>query len=100
MDGARFQAMRGYRLDPPGHPQGVSCDAEGPAMGPIRLLVKTAPGFEPRPVEELNGMLGRTFGRPIDCAGLLPGLRTVARALNEGDLARAMIATTHMRLPI
>jgi hypothetical protein len=62
-------------------------------------LVKTDAGFEPRAVEELNGMLGRTFGRAVDCAVLLPGLLTVARALNDGDLARAMIATTFMRLP-
>jgi hypothetical protein len=26
MDGAKFQARRGHRLDPPGHPRGVSCD--------------------------------------------------------------------------
>ena len=99
MDGAKFQAGCGYRLEPPGHPQGASCDAEGPALGPIRLLAKTAAGFAPRPVTELNEALGNAFGRPVDAAGLLSGLGAVARALNEGDLARAMIATTQMRLP-
>ena len=58
MDGAKFQAERGYRLDPPGHPRGVNCGAQGPALGPIRLLVKTAAGFEPRPLAELNRSLG------------------------------------------
>ncbi|MGA8169688.1 MAG: hypothetical protein WB816_02445 [Methylocystis sp.] len=47
----------------------------------------------------MNRLLTRTFARPIDCAGLMPGLGAVARAINEGDLARAMIATTQMRLP-
>ncbi len=99
MDGAKFQAERGYRLDPPGHPRGVSCGAQGPALGPIRLLVKTAAGFEPRPLAELNSALGRIFARRIDCAGLIGGLWAAARALNEGDLPRAMLATQHMRLP-
>lgn len=99
MDSAKFQAGRGYRLEPPGHPQGASCNAEGASLGPIRLLTKSAAGFAPRPVTELNKVLGQTFGRPVDATGLLSGLDAVARALNEGDLARAMIATTQMRLP-
>ena len=99
MDGFKFQARRGFRLDPPGQSHGVSCDADGPAMEPIRLLIKTATGFAPRPVDELSVSLSRVFERAIDAAGLMSGLRTVARALNEGDMARAMIATTQMRLP-
>ncbi len=99
MDGATFQARRGHRLDPPGHPQGVSCDAEGPALGPIRLLVKTAAGLAPRPVEELNDVLGRTLGRPLDCADLAIKLESVARALSAGDLPRAMLLTQYLQLP-
>lgn len=99
MNSARFPPIREYRLFPPGHPQGASCDADGLALGPIRLLVKNAYGLEPRPVGELNNVFTRTFGRPIDCAGLLPGLRTVARALNEGNRALAAIAATQLRLP-
>ena len=99
MDGAKFQAERGHRLDPLGHPRGVSCGAQGPSLGPIKLLIKTATGFEPRPVAELNALLGRVFARSIDCAGLMGGLWAAARALDEGELIRAMIATQHMRLP-
>jgi len=94
-----FQAIREYGLNPPGHERGPSCDREGPALGPIRLLRKTEMGFEARPAEELEPLLTRIFARPIDCSGLLPGLSAVARALNEGDLARAVITTTHLRLP-
>jgi hypothetical protein len=96
MDGGEFQAARGYRLDQPGHPQGVSCDEHGPALGAIRFLTKYAAGFAPRPIQELNLALGRTFGQPLDCADLLPGLRAVSRALDEGNLARA---TQLLRLP-
>jgi len=99
MEGAKLQAMRGYRLDPPGHPRGVSCDTQGPALGPIRLLVKTTDGFAPRPLEELNVVLGHTFRRSLDCTRLWQGLWAVSRALNDGDLARAMIGATQLRLP-
>lgn len=94
-----FQAIREYGLDPPGHERGPNCDREGPALGPIRLLRKTEMGFEARPAEELEPLLTRIFARSIDCSGLMPGLSAVARALNEGDLARAVITTTHLRLP-
>jgi hypothetical protein len=100
MDSANFQSARGYGLDAPGHPQGVSCDENGPAMGPIRFLVKTAAGFVPRPIEELNVVLSRTFDQPIDCTDLWPRLRAVARALDAGNLPRAMIATQLLRLPV
>jgi hypothetical protein len=99
MDGSEFAAARGYRLEPPGHPLGASCGAEGPSLGPIPLLAKTAKGFEPRPLAELNRVLSFVFDREIDCAGLIPGLTSIARALDAGDLALAMITTTHLRLP-
>ena len=99
MDGAEFQARRGHRLEPSGHPQGVSCDAHGPALGPIRLLAKTDTGFVPHPIGELNDVFSRTFGRPMDCSSLLPGLKSVAGALNASDLPRAMIATQLLHLP-
>lgn len=35
----------------------------------------------------------------MDCSDLLPGLSAVAKALNEGDLGLAMIATQLMQLP-
>ncbi len=89
-----------YRLYPPGHPRGVSCDLDGPALGPIRLLVKSDRGFELRPAEELRSLLERIFGCPFDCADISRGLRTVAKALNDGDLARAMMATLFLRLPV
>lgn len=88
-----------YHLEPSGHPRGVSCDTYGPALGPIRLLAKTDNGFEPRSAEELCGVLEWTFGQPFDCTNLSRGLRVVANALNEGDIARAMMATLFLRLP-
>jgi len=94
-----FQAIREYRLEAPGHARGPSCDRDGPALGPVRLLRKSDMGFEPRPAEELSRLFTTIFARPTDCAGLTPGLQAVANAINRGDLALAMIATTQMRLP-
>lgn len=100
MDGESLQAARGYRLDSPTDPQGVSCDEDGPALGPIRLLAKTPGGWQPHAAGELNTLLGKIFGRPVDGAALLPGLRTIARALDEGKLVRAMIGTQLLQLPV
>jgi hypothetical protein len=99
MKALEFQPLREHRLDPAGHPRGVSFDARGPALGPIRLLHRTTAGFAPRPVEELNALLGYALGRPLDGARLSQGLSVVSRALNDGDLALAMIATTQLGLP-
>lgn len=93
------QDVQEYRLEAPDHPYGMSCDANGPALGPIRLLAKTANSFEPRPIDELQNIFDATFAHPFDYSGLLKGLRTVAGALNDGDLARAMMATLLLRLP-
>ncbi len=50
-----FPGICFHRLAAPGDASGVSCDENGPAIGPIRLLTKTASGFRPRSVDELTG---------------------------------------------
>ncbi len=84
------------RLDPPGTLFGVSCDEDGPSIGPIRLLRRTEVGLEPRPAEELDFI----FKRALDCSPeftkSIRGLRSVAKALQEGNLAHAMIVTQFM----
>ena len=59
---------------------------------------KTSQGFEPLPERELNAILGWTFGHAVNSSRLHRGLRTVAKALNDGELARAMIATQFLLL--
>lgn len=87
-----------YRVRVSGDPSQISCGADGPALGPIRFLTKSASGFEPRGVDELNALLGWTFGHPVKCDRLLPGLQTIAKALDHGEIARAMIATQFLHL--
>jgi hypothetical protein len=62
-------------------------------------LIKGPSGFEPRPVDELNAILGWTFGRSFDSTEISRGLQTIAGALDDGNLARAVIATQLLRLP-
>ena len=56
-------------------------------------------GFEPRPSAELDFVFANTFGTPLDWRSRMPGLLAIARALDENDLALAMIGTLHLRLP-
>ena len=89
-----------HRLEPPGDSRGASCDAQGLSLGPIRLLADTPAGFAPRAIGDLDAVLSSVFERPFDSRGLTAGLQTAAKALNDGDLARAMVATLHLRLPV
>ena len=99
MGAKEFETAPGHRLLESLDPNGVSCDEQGPALGPIRLLEKTAAGFAPHSIQYLNGVLSRIFARPLECSDLMPGLRAIARALDDGDLARAMIGTQLLHLP-
>jgi hypothetical protein len=95
----RFDEIHWSRLEQPNDPLGVSCDEHGPSIGPIRLLKQTSHGFEPRWIPELEFVLSTAFGRPMQLAGKMRGLRAVADALEKGDLARAMLVTQFMWLP-
>lgn len=94
-----FRGLRWHRLVPPGDRFGVSCDADGPSIGPVRLFERTEIGLRPRPADELDFVLGLALGHPTDFAVKMSGLKAVARALDAGDLARAMIATQLTHLP-
>jgi hypothetical protein len=94
-----FPGIRFQRLAPSGDAGGVSCDADGPAIGPIRLLTKTDSGFAPRPVEELNKVFAFVVGHPVDCSNLVERLRSVTKAMNEGERAQAVFSTLFLDLP-
>lgn len=78
---------------------GVSCDENGPRIGPIRLLKRTEQGFEPRWVGELDFVLSAALNCPVQFANKIGGLTAVAHALEKGDMARAMLITQFMWLP-
>jgi hypothetical protein len=94
-----FPRIYFHRLAQPGDSTGVSCDRAGPAIGPIRLLTRTVAGFTSRPIAELNGIFSYVGQRPVDCSDLAKRLTGVAKALNDGELARATFATLFLHLP-
>jgi hypothetical protein len=92
-----------FHLSPPGRGRGVSCDANGAFVGDIpllkRSLINGRERWEPRDSGELSKAIGASFGVPIDMSSKMGGVRAIANALNDGDLARAQIATVLLAIP-
>ncbi len=79
-------------------PFGVFCGTEGPRIGPIALLRKTATGFVPRSGTELD-LIFTSVGYPIRFEQKESSLKAIADALNKRDNAHAWFTMTFMRLP-
>ena len=92
---------REFRLAPAGSGRGVSCDANGAFVGGIPLLKRSEAGndWEPRDCVELSEQIAMNFGLPIDMTAKMGGLGAISRALNEGNIARAQIATVLLAIP-
>ena len=88
-----------YRLSDEPRDFGLSCTVQGLTLAGVPLLKRTAAGFQPRPAWEIDRLLVRAYRTDIDGDGVAAGLGTVARALNEGEMARAMIAAVLLKLP-
>jgi hypothetical protein len=90
--------MREFRLSRRG--RGVSCDSDGAFVGSVPLLELSADGrWETRDRRQLSKQLSSNFGVPIDLSRKMGGLKEIAKALNEDDLARAQIATVLLGIP-
>ena len=94
--------IREFRLSPPAR-GGVSCDTDGAFVGRVSLLQRShAYGDQrwgPRDCEQLSNEIGLEFGLPIDVSRKTGGLKAICNALNEGDVARAQIATVLLGIP-
>jgi hypothetical protein len=92
-----------FHLSPPREGRGVSCDANGAFVGDIPLLKRSLIDGEerwvPRACAELSKEIGASFGLPIDMSSKMGGVRAISNALNEGDVARAQIATVLLGIP-
>lgn len=95
--------IREFRLSPPRSGRGVSCDTSGAYVGSVPLLKRSnmhgKDRWEPRNCEQLSKQLGSEFGLPIDLSMKAGGLKAICNALNEGDVARAQIATVLLGIP-
>lgn len=94
--------IREFHLSPPGK-GGVSCDANGAFIGTIPLLNRLQNNgkgaWQPRDCRNLSKHLSQHYGLPIDMSAKRGGLRAIASALNDGDVARAQIATVLLGIP-
>jgi len=88
-----------FRLADDAAGMGLRCSAEGVSLAGTPLLRETVSGFEPRQAADLEALLEAAYGVGVDPAPVSARLAVAARALNQGDLARAMVATVQMRLP-
>jgi hypothetical protein len=93
------QPISRYRLSDEPRQFGLSCSDRGLTLAGVPLLTRTEAGFRPRPVWEVDRLLGRAYRTNVDLDGLMGGLGAVARALNDGEMARAMIAALLLKLP-
>jgi hypothetical protein len=93
--------VRTYRLVSEPSEPGLYCGRDGLTFAGVPLLKSDGHGFEPRTAADLERILAAAFGRDtgFDAEAYLPGLRSVARALEEDDLARAMVASLMLKLP-
>lgn len=89
-----------FKLDQNPEGPGLRCDSDGLFLGRHALLERDESGdFAARPVVELQKILRRAYGDDTNWESYSRSVELVARALNKGDMARAMMTAVLMRLP-
>jgi A nuclease family of the HNH/ENDO VII superfamily with conserved AHH len=91
-----------FRLSPLGK-GGISCDQGGAFVGAVPMLVRThkhgRDEWRPRDCDVLSKEMSAQYGLPVDMSSKTGGLRAIANAFNDGDMARAQVATLLLRMP-
>lgn len=89
-----------FNLDQNPGGRGLRCDASGLFFAGEALLERDAENqFRPRRPDAIRKVLSATYGVDADWASRIRSVDVVAKALNRGDMARAMVAAVLMRLP-
>ena len=93
---------REFHLSPQGK-GGVSCGEDGAFVGPVPILARVRRNgndeWQPRNCDDLSEQVSAQYGLPIDMSAKRGGLRVIAKALNDGNVARAQIATVLLGIP-
>jgi hypothetical protein len=89
--------IRMFRLTNEPGGLGLSCTSAGLSLAGVPLLHKTKTGFAPRSAPEIATLIQAAYG--ADPTELQPSLDVIARALNRGNVAHAMIAAVQTRTP-
>jgi hypothetical protein len=82
---------------------GVSCDEGGAFVGAIPMLARARSNgkdeWRPCDCDDLSKEMTGQYGLPVDMSSKRGGLIVIAKALNEGDLARAQVAAVLLGIP-
>jgi hypothetical protein len=78
---------------------GLACTEQGLVLGRTALIEWRNASFVVRERSELEHLLGHAYRTKLNVDRLMPGLATVASALNAADQALARIAAVHLRIP-
>jgi hypothetical protein len=78
---------------------GLACTEQGLVLGRTPLMDRRDGRFVVRERVELERLLSRAYRREFAIDRLIPGLVTVASALNANDQGLARIAAVHLRIP-
>jgi hypothetical protein len=78
---------------------GLACTEQGLVFGRTLLIERRDARFVVRERGELEHLLGCAYRTKVNVDRLMPGLATVAAALNVNDQGLARIAAVHLRIP-
>ena len=91
-----------FRLSARGN-GGVFCDKDDAFVGAIPMLVRMRGSgkgeWRPRDCDDLSREMSAQYGLPIDMSSKRGGLAVIAKALGEGDVVRAQVATVLLGIP-
>ena len=78
---------------------GLACTDQGLLLGGTPLIERRDGCFVVRERNEIERLLSHAYRTSYSAGRIMPGLATVAAALNAGDQGLARIAAVHLRLP-
>ena len=78
---------------------GLTCAEQGLVLGRTALIERRDGRFVVRERSEIDQLLSCAYRSNVVVDRLIPGLATVAAALNANDQALARIAAVHLRIP-
>jgi hypothetical protein len=78
---------------------GLACTDQGLLLGRTPLIERRDGRFVVRERYEIEQLLSHAYRSKYSADRIMPGLATVAGALNSGDQGLARIAAVHLRLP-
>ena len=92
--------IRMWRLSEAGEDNlGLACTNDGLVLGRTPLIERRGSSFRGARPGRDRSLLSRAYRKNIAADRLMPGLATVAAALNANDPCLARIAAVHLRIP-